>query len=279
MEKLRSARGEHRSVQRLQAHFEIEQRLAARLASSSRDQRLVLYGTVYGELFESVPDHPQRNVSDDIRSRRLKQQTEFLISLLDGESTYVEIGCGDAALTKLVASHVRCAIGVDVTPVLVIGNSPSAFHFLRSDGVNIDLPAGTADLVFSNQLMEHLHADDAGAQLQEIVRILKPGGLYMCCTPNRLTGPHDISMYFGYEPTGFHLREYDHRSLAAAFRSAGFGRVRARVSAKGRTAMLPVALFSFAEAALERLPTRVRRSLLRQSALRNLLGVTMVGEK
>ena len=198
--------------------------------------------------------------------------------MLDAESTYVEIGCGDAALTKLIASHVRCAIGVDVTPVLVTRTSPPAFQFLRSDGVNIDLPANTANLVFSNQLMEHLHADDADAQLREIIRILKLGGLYICCTPNRLTGPHDISIYFGYEPTGFHLREYDHRSLAAAFRSAGFSRVRARVSAKGRTATLPVAMFSFAEAALDMLPTRIRQGLLQHSALRNLLGVTMIGE-
>jgi hypothetical protein len=30
----------------------------------------------------------------------------------------------------------------------------------------------------------------------EINRILKPGGQYLCATPSRVTGPHDISVFF-----------------------------------------------------------------------------------
>ncbi len=35
------------------------------------------------------------------------------------------------------------------------------------------------DLVISNQLMEHLHPDDAYDQLREVYRVLRDGGRYV----------------------------------------------------------------------------------------------------
>jgi hypothetical protein len=83
-------------------------------------------------------------------------------------------------------------------------------------------------------LMEHLHPDDAMEQLRSIADALRPGGRYICITPNRLTGPHDISAGFDDEARGFHLREYTYRELACAFRRAGFRRVRVVESMHGR---------------------------------------------
>ena len=127
--------------------------------------------------------------------------------------------------------------------------------------------------------MEHLHVDDAVAQLQDIHRVLKPGGAYVCCTPNRLSGPHDISVYFGTSPAGFHMREYDHRSLSQVFRSVGFSHLRALVTAKGRRFSVPTAVVGAAEACLEALPAKVRGWLALSPQVSNLLGLTLVGWK
>ena len=179
----------------------------------------------------------------------------------------------------MVAAGVQRAIGVDVTEVLVAGAAPPAFSFLLSDGITLDLPDGSADLVYSNQLMEHLHVEDAVVQLREIHRVLKPGGAYVCCTPNRLSGPHDISVYFGAVPTGFHMREYDHRSLSRMFRSVGFSDVRALVTAKGRSFQVPTILAGAAEVCLEALPGRARNWLSFSPQVSNLLGLTLIGRK
>jgi predicted SAM-dependent methyltransferase len=37
--------------------------------------------------------------------------------------------------------------------------------------------AESVDLAYSNQLMEHLHPDDASEQLANVYRALKPGGV------------------------------------------------------------------------------------------------------
>jgi hypothetical protein len=71
-------------------------------------------------------------------------------------------------------------------------------------------------------------------QLRNILAALRPGGHYICTTPNRLTGPHDISAGFDDEPRGFQLREYTYHELAPAFRQAGFRRVRVLERAHGR---------------------------------------------
>lgn len=279
-ERLRAVNRETRPADRLRAHYEIERELAGRLRALRREERGSLYGEVYNELFTRLPDHPQHKADPEKCRRNTAVQVAFLRSLLTPETVFIEVGCGDAAVTQAVAADVREAIGVDVTSALVNhAGAPDNFRFLHTDGTTLALPDGVADLVYSNQLMEHLHPDDARQQLEEIIRVLRPGGRYVCSTPNRLTGPHDISCYFDREPQGFHLREYDHRSLAAMFRDAGFRSTRAVVSVKGRRMDLPVGPVSFAERLLGGLPRGLQARLTSLGPVRNMFGVLLIGQK
>ena len=80
--------------------------------------------------------------------------------------------------------------------------------------------------------MEHLHPDDAFEQLENIYRALTPGGVYICVTPNRLSGPHDISSLYDEVATGFHLKEYSISELHSLFRRVGFSRIRVHFGIK-----------------------------------------------
>jgi len=280
IERLRSVNNEVRSPERLHAHYEIEATLASRLRNSQSEERGSLYTKLYSELFACLPDHPQHRIDPAKRQQNTANQVAFLRSQLRAGDTYIEIGCGDAAVTQALAPFVQAAIGVDVTPVLIgQASAPANFRFVQTNGTDLALDTDCADLVYSNQLMEHLHPDDAERQLQEVCRVLKPGGAYICSTPNRITGPHDISCYFGHEPTGFHLREYDHASLAAMFRGAGFRSARAHITVKGRRTTLPVAAVSLVEQVLLRLPHALRTRLTQIGPVRNLAGVMLIGRK
>ncbi len=277
--RLRKANRETRPPERLAAHYQVEKRLADQLRMSAASERHRLYGQVYQELFASLPDHPQHVANTQTRTRRLAQQSAFLLNRLDAQSVYVEVGCGDAALTKQIAARVRLAIGVDVTNALIAAPSPDNFTFLQTDGTSFDLPEGTADLVYSNQLMEHLHPEDAQVQLTDILRILKPNGCYICTTPSRVTGPHDISRYFGYEPCGFHLQEYDHGLLNRTFRQVGFRAVQPIVFLKGAALRVPMAAMTMVESVAMRLPRGIRAAIVGNRIMTNLAGVTVVGVK
>ncbi len=88
-------------------------------------------------------------------------------------------------------------------------------------------------------------------------------GAFFCITPNRLAGPHDISMYFAPIATGLHLKEYLIAELAKLFRDAGFTQIRAFASYQGvvLSPLLPIAPFVGVEAGLRRLPRSWSKSL------------------
>jgi hypothetical protein len=127
--------------------------------------------------------------------------------------------------------------------------------------------------------MEHLHPDDALEQLDNIYASLAPSGVYLCRTPNRLNGPHDISKYFDPVATGFHLREYTVSELRQLFMQAGFSRTRLVIAAKGRIYPSSIRLTILAEKVLERLgypavqPERLKR------VLKPLLRIWIIGIK
>jgi SAM-dependent methyltransferase len=141
------------------------------------------------------------------------------------------------------------------------------------------MPVETVDLAYSNQLMEHLHPDDAWEQLRGICDTLKPGGKYVCITPNRLSGPWDISMYYDEAATGFHLKEYTVKELVAIFARAGFKKVFAYAGARGVYLRFPVVLLVLLEKALQQLPLRCRSRIARSLGVRILLGIRLVGVK
>lgn len=88
--------------------------------------------------------------------------------------------------------------------------------------------------------MEHLHPGDAGDQLRNLWRALKPEGKYVCVTPNRLTGPHDISQYFDDAPSGLPLMEHGISELRDLMLAAGFRSVSAIHNLRGRDTVLVI---------------------------------------
>jgi SAM-dependent methyltransferase len=193
---------------------------------------------------------------------------------------FIEVGAGDCALSFAVAPHVSKVYAIDVSSEVTDGVSfPPNFRLVLSDGCEIPVAPNSADLVYSNQLMEHLHPDDALEQLVNILGVLRSGGSYICVTPNRLDGPHDVSRGFDSVATGFHLREYTNRELARLLRRVGFRRVRKYLRFRGSFVAIPLPMVAFVEAVLELLPRRLRSTITQVTPLPQLLNVRLVATK
>ena len=253
-----------RSAASLRRHYEIERELADRLRNAPREQRRGLYRTVYNELFTRVEDHPQnQRKRNPVRQADMtRRQLKLLERFLGPESVYVEIGAGDCHLAMEVARRVRRSYAIDVSDLIAGGDDrPQNFTLLISDGVGIDLPDNTAQVAYSNQLMEHLHPDDARDQLREVARVLAPAGRYVCVTPHRFSGPQDISAGFDDEATGFHLKEYTYGEVRELFREAGLRSTSAWVAVKGKFIRVPEVVLLAGERLLGLVPRRVRKWL------------------
>jgi len=278
----RLVKGDGRTPERIREHYLIERELADRLRRAGSEERRSLYTAVYDELHRRVPDHPQlaQKADPGAKARDLRRQIGLVGRFLRPHYTFLEVGPGDCALAIEVAGRVREVIAVDVSREIAKGGpAPRNFTLVISDGVSIPVLPESVDLAYSNQLMEHLHPEDALEQLRNIHKALKPGGRYLCVTPNRLSGPHDVSRHFDDVATGFHLKEYTVGELVAAFKAAGFSGVRAMVGAKGlylRTRPWPVRLL---EKMMMVLPRFLGRWMARIQPFRALLYGRMLAIK
>lgn len=270
-----------RTAEQIREHYLVERELAARLRASTPDERRRLYTAAYDEMFRRVPHHPMLVRKEAMPAeQRCAETLAFLAPFLRPDLNFLEIGPGDCALSVCVARRVKHVWGVDVSTELTRAPGfPPNFELLISDGTSIPTPPGSVDLAFSNQLMEHLHPDDALEQLRNIHRALAPGGRYICLTPNRVCGPHDVSRHFDDTATCFHLKEYTAGELATLFAGVGFRDMKALLRARGRYLQIPPLLATTVEQVLDHAPHGLKRRWVRQAPGRKLLACGMVATK
>lgn len=269
-----------RTPEQIREHYEIEKALAARLRSAPKAARSALYSELYDELFRRVPLHPLLRRKEDPGevALRTRWKLDLIARFLEPDTVFLEIGPGDCSLAFAVAARVRKVWAVDVSAEITRSvAAPPNFELVISDGCSIPVPPGSVTVAASHQLMEHLHPDDAEAQLESIVAALAPGGVYLCTTPNRLSGPHDVSRFYDEVATGFHLREYTLHELRRSFLAAGFSRVHAYAGGRGVHLRSPVGALLAFERMVESLPRGLARRLARSLPGQALLGVTIAG--
>jgi len=270
---------ELRSASELRGHYEIERRLAARLRASTPTERRTMYAALYDELFKRVESHPQL-----VQKGSPTTATPFAFGLLERflrpDSVFLEIGAGDCSLALAIAERVKRVYAVDVSAEITAGvPQRTNVDVIVTDGMSIPTPLSSVTLAYSNQVFEHLHPDDAIDHLRQVHVALAPGGRYVLITPNRLTGPHDISKYFDSVATGLHLREYTSTELVRLMRSVGFARAEVWTIPKGVSFRLPFGAVRAIEDTIGILPHKTRRSIGRALPFRVLLGSYVVGVK
>jgi SAM-dependent methyltransferase len=263
---------------RLHEQCAFETRIAERLRTAESHERTHLYGQVYDEYAEKFPESLPK---DSTGAERIAlYETSFLSRFVMPSTVVLEIGPGRCHLAFSLAPLVKKIYGVDVSALDTGARAaPPNFELRLTDGVHMPVESDTVDLVFSNQLMEHLHPDDANEQLREVYRVLRKGGSYICVTPSRANGPHDCSAYFDdlpcpiqaghYRSTGLHLKEYTTRELVDIFRRVGFKHARTYIGARGKYIAMPPAVITSVEATLRLIPPSWRK---RSSVLGIILG-------
>ena len=280
---------ETRTLDQLREQLEVERELAQRLRAARETRGL--YSAVYEEFLRRVPHHPSLSQRDDPAEQAalVRLQLRLLEPFLSSGTRFLEVGCGDCALTIELSRRVRRVFAVEAAATIAAPERGARlggnFELLISDTPPYQLPDGSVDLAFSCHFIEHLRGDDARLHLREMYRLLTPGGRYVCVTPNRLWGPHDISRYFSDVPEGLHLREYSHNELLGLLRQGGFRRRRVIARLGGSDTWLLHLGGRSLEALLALPPLAVRRRALaalsggRRPPLRLLEQVIVTGTR
>ena len=248
----------------LRRQYEVERALAERLRRAPPERRRALYGEIYEELFRRFPELAHEADGPGGVSRRAQAELELQLLepyIVDG-GVAVEFGAGDGLVSRRLAERMGRVLAVEAAPRRPDGSPPPANLEVGGVEAAAALTDGSVDLAYSCHFVEHLHPEDLRSHLREVARLLRPGASYVCITPNRLLGPHDVSRHFDPVATGLHLAEYSHRELAAAMRVAGLSRVAVVRRLGGHTSGVTTALYLLAELAVAVLPRRLRQALL-----------------
>jgi len=100
----------------------------------------------------------------------------------------LEIGCGDGAMLQLLATRGAKAQGIDASSsgIARCRQNGLAAQCLDVSTDGIPFPAESFELVISLETFEHLM--NPFYALQEVRRVLRPAGRFICSVPNPLTG-------------------------------------------------------------------------------------------
>jgi SAM-dependent methyltransferase len=170
---------------------------------------------------ESERFDPRHFMPPWVRDEHL-ERFRFASAFVDGR-VVVDCACGSGEGTRYFAeAGARRVYAFDVSQEAVdataeqCGKLPNA-SCARASALQLPFPSGTADVYISLETIEHL-PDDAGL-LEEARRVLKPGGFFICSTPNRRVYSPGRSVT-SRPWNSFHVREYgvdEFRGLLSQF--------------------------------------------------------------
>jgi len=137
-------------------------------------------------------------ISDNpIHQRLLKA---YLASKPMVKGNLLEVGCGEGRGVEILATQVDSYLGLDkIEEVISMLSEKYPDYSFRTAHIPplSGIPSDTFDTVVSFQVIEHI-ADDR-LFLQELHRVLKPGGQAIISTPNS---------HFSLSRNPWHIREY-----------------------------------------------------------------------
>lgn len=133
----------------------------------------------------------------------------------------LEAGCGEGYGADLIAAVARRVVAVDYDEAAVahVRCRYPRVEVMHANLADLPLPGASVDVVVNFQVIEHLW--DQAQFVAECARVLRPSGLLMVSTPNRIT----FSPGRDTPINPFHTRELNAAELTELLVDAGFADV------------------------------------------------------
>jgi malonyl-CoA O-methyltransferase len=123
--------------------------------------------------------------SYDVSSRLQRYTGKHLMSFLPNRTdlTVVDLGSGTGFFTDILASKYRQTIGIDIsTKMLAFAqeNRSKEINWIEADAYHLPFQNNSIDVIYSNLVIQW--CDHLDILVKEVLRVLKPGGLFIFST-------------------------------------------------------------------------------------------------
>jgi 2-polyprenyl-3-methyl-5-hydroxy-6-metoxy-1,4-benzoquinol methylase len=158
---------------------------------------------------------------------RFALRRDFLLAGVAPGERVLDIGCGEGAFTAALHAAGTRPSGIDVAtePLRRARRTRPELDFRQTDGP-LPFAAAEFDVAWAGELLEHVQ--DGTALLDEVRRVLRPGGRLLVSTPDhprrRVLGLALSRAAFErhFDPRSDHVRFFTRTTLGLLLEEAGF---------------------------------------------------------
>ena len=199
------------------------------------------------EALQRLYEDPSTPLSSGLGRAQLQAAMLVRVAVSAGRRLkVVDLGCGDGTCTQLSVDTCRSTphaevdiVGIDWSVAALSQARARHLPVVRAsaDRGGLPLASSSIDIVIMSELIEHLV--DPDATLDEVLRVLTPGGSLLLSTPNLAAWYNRVLLMFGVQPAftevslrGIygrpgeevvgHLRVFTRRALEQLLRASGF---------------------------------------------------------
>jgi 2-polyprenyl-3-methyl-5-hydroxy-6-metoxy-1,4-benzoquinol methylase len=162
------------------------------------------------EIFADDRMHVDTSAASTV-SNALFESYEFARNQFGAGDHVLDIACGDGYGCRIMAPQVGQVLGVDINQPLIAANQQNNnienIAYDVGDCFALQLADGAVTGATAMELIEHLPVDQVDSFVSEVRRVIKPGGSFICSTPQNSHG--DIPL------VPWHIKEYSVAELRA----------------------------------------------------------------
>ncbi len=147
-----------------------------------------LHNSLYSDFLET------QDVSD------FRRYIDTIQAYVSTEKTFLDVGCGTGIVVDYLAQEGYKASGVEISDSSLIIAQKKCGTYLKYDGSTLPFLDNDFDMVGSFNVLEHV--ENVSRFLTESIRVTKPGGFIVVCTPNFLS----LTNSYHYRTSGIYRK-------------------------------------------------------------------------
>ncbi|MCK5877903.1 MAG: class I SAM-dependent methyltransferase [Candidatus Marithrix sp.] len=145
----------------------------------------------------------------DVKAQAILQTISHFLTTPLTQTTWLDIGCGSGGIAMNIAPQVKSIVGIDPEPWPRWTEFQAAhtnLYFVNESVENLSCNNNSVDVIICNQVYEHV--PNPQHLINEIYRILKPGGYCYFAGPNLLfpIEPHVFWPFVHWLPRKFAVK-------------------------------------------------------------------------